>query len=69
MHQDSTVKVSAIKEMFDELGTPADKKREVAIPNAGDHVIGSWVRSHDIPSVEREADKFMTEVLGIKPVQ
>jgi pimeloyl-ACP methyl ester carboxylesterase len=69
IHQDSTVKVSAIKEMFDELGTPADKKREVAIPNAGNHVIGSWVRSHDIPSVEREADKFMTEVLGIKPVQ
>jgi pimeloyl-ACP methyl ester carboxylesterase len=69
IHQDSTVKVSAIKEMFNELGTPADKKREVAIPNAGDHVIGSWIRSHDVPSVEREADKFMIEVLGIKPVQ
>lgn len=68
IHQDSTVKVSAIKEMFDELGTPADKKREVAIPNAGNHVIGSWIRSHDVPSVEREAEKFMTEVLGIKPV-
>jgi len=68
IHQDSTVKVSAIKEMFDELGTPADKKREVAIPNAGNHVIGSWIRSHDVPSVEREAENFMTEVLGIKPV-
>jgi len=68
IHQDSTVKVSAIKEMFDELGTPADKKREVAIPNAGNHVIGSWIRSHDVQSVEREAEKFMTEVLGIKPV-
>jgi hypothetical protein len=66
IHQDSTVKVSAILEMFNQLGTPADKKRAVSIPNAGDHVIGSWVRSNDIPSVERESEKFMTEVLGIK---
>lgn len=66
IHQDSTVKVSAITEMFDQLGTPADKKRAISIPNAGDHVIGSWVRSKDIPSVERETEKFMTEVLGIK---
>jgi pimeloyl-ACP methyl ester carboxylesterase len=69
VHQDSTVKVSATLEMFNELGTPADKKRAVAIPNAGNHVLGSWVRSHDIPSVEKEADRFMTEVLKIKPVQ
>lgn len=68
VHQDSTVKVSAIKEMFSELGTPANKKREVAMPNAGDHVIGSWIRSHDVPGVERETEKFMTEILGIKPM-
>jgi esterase/lipase len=67
VHQDSTVKVSAIKEMFKELGTPADKKRAVAMPNAGDHVIGSWIRSNDIPGVQRESEKFMSEVLGIKP--
>lgn len=68
VHQDSTVKVSAIKEMFSQLGTPADKKREKAMPNTGNHVIGSWIRSHDVPGVEREAELFMTEVLGIKPV-
>lgn len=68
VHQDSTVKVSAIKEMFGQLGTPADKKREVAMPNVGDHVMGSWVRSHDLPGVERETEKFMTEILGIKPL-
>jgi esterase/lipase len=68
IHQDSTVKVSAIKEMFTQLGTPADKKREVAMPNTGDHVIGSWIRSKDVPGVERETERFMTEVLGIKPL-
>jgi esterase/lipase len=68
VHQDSTVKVSAIKEMFNQLGTPADKKREKAMPNTGNHVIGSWIRSHDVPGVEKEAELFMTEVLGIKPV-
>jgi esterase/lipase len=67
VHQDSTVKVSAIKEMFSQLGTPADKKRAIAMPNAGNHVIGSWIRSHDVPGVERETEAFMTEVLGIKP--
>jgi esterase/lipase len=66
IHQDSTVKVSAIKEMFTQLGTPADKKREVAMPNTGDHVIGSWIRSNDVPGVERETERFITEVLGIK---
>jgi pimeloyl-ACP methyl ester carboxylesterase len=68
VHQDSTVKVSAIKEMYEQLGTPADKKRAVAIPNAGDHVIGSWIRSHDVPGVEKETERFMTEVLRIKPL-
>jgi len=66
VHQDSTVKVSAIKEMFTQLGTPADKKREVAMPNTGNHVIGSWIRSNDVPGVERETERFMTEVLGMK---
>ena len=46
-HQDSTVKVSAELEMFDQLGTPAAQKYKEAIPEAGTHVIGSGIRSHD----------------------
>ena len=69
VHQDSTVKVDAILKMYDELGTPADKKRAIAVPNAGNHVIGSWIRSRDIPTVEIATEHFMTEVLGIKPIQ
>jgi esterase/lipase len=66
VNQDSVVKVEAMQEMYDHLGTPADKKRKVAIPNAGNHVIGSYIKSHDVASVEREIEKFMEEVLGLK---
>ena len=67
-HQDPVVKVSAMKEMFEELGTPAALKREVAIPGAGDHVLGSSLKSKDIPTVESEIYKYAEGVLGLKPV-
>ena len=41
VYQDSVVQVGAMLEMYKELGTPANKKRSVPIPNAGNHVIGS----------------------------
>lgn len=50
--QDPTVKVSAILEMHEELGTPDSLKRAVAIPNAGAHVLGSSLVSKDLPAVE-----------------
>lgn len=65
-HQDPVVKVSAMLRMFDQLGTPADLKRKVAIPNAGDHVIGSYIKSKDVQSVMDETEKFGVEVLHIK---
>lgn len=66
VNQDSVVKVEAMYKMYDELGTPGDKKRKVAIPNAGNHVIGSYIKSHDVATVEREIEKFMDEVLRLK---
>jgi len=66
IHQDSVVKVEAMQNMFAHLGTPSKSKRAVAIPNAGNHVIGSYIKSHDVESVEREIEKFMDDVLKIK---
>ena len=63
VHQDSVVKVSAMKKMFEQLGTPAELKREKAMPNTGDHVIGSYIKSNDYQGVETEITKFMMEVL------
>jgi esterase/lipase len=68
IHQDSTVKVSAMKRMFRELGTLAGKKMEVPIPNAGNHVIGSSIKSKDFISVENACDRFATDILQLKAV-
>jgi pimeloyl-ACP methyl ester carboxylesterase len=62
-HQDPVVKVSAMKRMFSQLSTPDSLKRQVAIPNAGNHVIGSYVKSKDVQKVGEECEKFAVEVL------
>lgn len=67
-HQDPVVKVSAMKRMFKQLGTPDSLKRQVAIPNAGNHVIGSYIKSGDIQTVEDECEKFAIEVLHLKEI-
>lgn len=64
-HQDQTVKVSAIKRMFRQLGTAPDLKREVAIPDAGNHVISSYITSKDVRSVEDNCNKFALEILKL----
>lgn len=56
--QDPVVKVSAMLKMFGELGTSADKKEKHALPNTGNHVIGSAITSKDIPSVEKAINDF-----------
>lgn len=65
VHQDSTVKVSAELEMFDELGTPMALKYKEAIPEAGTHVIGSSIRSHDVPAVEKGVVHFLSDVMHV----
>ncbi|HET9279305.1 MAG TPA: alpha/beta fold hydrolase [Flavitalea sp.] len=69
INQDSTVRVSAMKEMFGKLGTPADKKRAVAMPNTGNHVIASYIKSNDVEGVENEIEDFFKNVLKISPIQ
>jgi pimeloyl-ACP methyl ester carboxylesterase len=64
--QDKVVKVSAMKKMFDQLKTPDAKKRSVALPKTGDHVIASPIKSNDIESVERETEKFLDEVMQMR---
>ena len=64
-HQDKVVKVSAMKEMMAQLGTAADQKKMVAIPEAGNHVLASPIQSKDIVSVEKESSLFMKDVLHI----
>jgi esterase/lipase len=62
-HQDNVVKVKAIQKMMQQIATPANLKMEMAIPNAGNHVIASPIVSKDIVSVEQATAKFMKEVI------
>lgn len=66
-NQDGTVKVAAMRWMHDLLGTPNSSKRFVELPNVGVHPLASALRSKDIPGVEKETEKFIEEVLGIRP--
>jgi pimeloyl-ACP methyl ester carboxylesterase len=65
-HQDPVVRVSAMKRMFSQLSTSDSLKRAIAVPRAGDHVIGSWIKSNDIESVENECERFAREILKLE---
>jgi pimeloyl-ACP methyl ester carboxylesterase len=67
-NQDKVVKVSAMKRMFRQLGTPDSLKREMAVPNAGDHVIGSYIKSKDVQTGFEACEKFAREVLKMNQV-
>ena len=68
-HQDDVVKVSAMKRMFTQLATPDSLKRQVAISNADNHVLGSPIKSKDIESVKKEIEKFAIGVLKLAPIR
>jgi hypothetical protein len=48
------------------LGTNAALKRKQAMPNAGDHVMGSPIKSKDHEGVQKEIEKYCTEVLKLQ---
>lgn len=65
-HQDPQVKVSAMLRMFKQLGTPDNQKRSIPVPNAEAHVIGSYIKSKDLKTVENACEKFGVEVLNMR---
>jgi pimeloyl-ACP methyl ester carboxylesterase len=69
VHQDSVVSVPAMLNMFKELGTPANKKVELAMPYVGDHVMGSYIKSQDLLDVQQSIEKFMRHTLKKHEVQ
>ncbi|MCX2575967.1 alpha/beta hydrolase [Pedobacter sandarakinus] len=65
MEQDPVVRVDAMLKMFKQLGTVAQLKKKVAIPNAGNHVMGSYITAKDLPSVETAINDFVSNVLKL----
>ncbi len=64
--QDPVVNVDAIKNMMNQIATSNNLKRSIALPNVSNHVLGSPILSKDIASVEKETEKFLEEVVGLK---
>ena len=64
-HQDKVVSVPAMLDMYNELGTPADKKEKQAFPDAGEHVIASHFTGGDLDGVYRATEKFMAHILKL----
>lgn len=69
LEQDPVVRVDAMLKMFDQLGTPENLKRKIAIPNAGNHVLGCYITSKDLPGVETAIDQYIQNTLKIIPVE
>lgn len=65
-HQDQTIEVKAALRMFDELGTPANRKMKVAFPDAGVHVIACGLSSKAIPEVRQKTFEFARQMLGLQ---
>ena len=68
-HQDKVVRVEAMKKMFAALSTPANLKTEMAVPNTGNHVLGSPIISKDIVTVEKETIRFLNEKVALQSKQ
>lgn len=65
LEQDPVVKVSAMKEMFATIKTPNTKKKMVAIPEAGNHVIACPILSKDIENVKKQTILFINDIYGL----
>lgn len=66
VHQDSVVSVPAMLKMYEELGTPTGKKEKLALPNAGNHVLGSYIRSKDLLGVQVAIENFLQKQLQLQ---
>ncbi len=64
--QDQVISIEAIANFYAKTNTPDDKKRSVAFPEAGNHVITSDLYSSAIDDVIEETASFLTEVIGME---
>jgi len=67
-HQDNVVSVSRMRAMFESLATPPGRKRSVALPDAGTHIIASDMFNANLESLWTPLTNFCEEVLGLDPV-
>ncbi|MEM9052616.1 MAG: alpha/beta hydrolase [Bacteroidota bacterium] len=67
-NQDEVIRVSAVREMHESLGTSSDQKVLVEFPNADSHVIAYSGRSGSAEEVQEATIAFMKEILGMSEI-
>ncbi|MDF2157671.1 alpha/beta fold hydrolase [Algoriphagus sp. CAU 1675] len=65
--QDRVVSVPKMLEMYSQLGTLESRKREMAFPKSGDHVIASSITSKDWEGVLFASIDFLENVAHVPP--
>jgi len=68
-NQDQVVKVDAMLDMFEKLGTSPERKVKQAFPDAGDHVIACELTSGALSEVKSATFAFAENVLNLKPLK
>ncbi|MGY8944658.1 MAG: alpha/beta hydrolase, partial [Flavobacteriales bacterium] len=63
--QDDVLSVEKMLEMFEQLGTPTNQKIKVAFPDAGDHVISSYLTTPNHHQVEKATLEFLKQHLNL----
>lgn len=67
--QDPVVKVDAIEWMHNNLGSDANSKVFVKLPNVGNHVLAGALRSKDLGSVKSACEDFAENILQLEPME
>ena len=65
--QDQLVSVKAAQEMMKQLSTPQALKTSVAIPEAGHHIMASYLCSKDLKKLQKETFRFADDILKLTP--
>ena len=67
-NQDKVVSVARMLDFYTQINTPISQKYKVAFPNAGHHVISSYLMNKEIDEVANETYQWAESTLGLKPI-
>ena len=68
LNQDPVVSVDAMHKMFSSISTRQELKMDAPLANAGNHVIGSYVKSKDLETVKSQTELFLDSFLKLPKI-
>lgn len=68
-NRDQTISIPAIKQFYEQIATPAEQQRLVALPDVGAHAMLNKFQPKDLDELYRQTWAFCEEVLGLQAVE